>query len=77
MSLSVESLSLNPGVSTVCFHSRAGEAEGGGEAQHVSKLRPEEGSRQRGYEPRQSGRQLRHGRGSEEERPQQLPAGPL
>lgn len=59
------------------FHSRAGEAEGGGEAQHVAELWPEEGSRKREHEPCQSGRQLRHGRGPEEERPQQLSEGPV
>ena len=44
-------------------HSRAGEAEGRGSAQHVAELRPEEGRGERQPESRQPRRQLRHGGG--------------
>lgn len=59
------------------LRSRAGETEGGGEAQHVSEFGLEEGNRQRQPEQSQPGRQLRHQRGPEEKRPQQLPTRPL
>ena len=48
-------------VSVASFHSRAGEAERSGEAQHVAELRSEEGIWKREHEPCQSGRHLRHG----------------
>lgn len=63
--------------SLLVLHSGAGEAEGAGEAQHVPELGPEEGHGERQPEPSQPGRQLRHRRGPEEERPEQLPQGPV